>query len=153
MKWDLRDQEARSKWVVAGVISVILLVAIGLGSLIFEDFMESTARAAFLSALNDLSPNATVTINGNTRQNEPVLEALRKVQHIESHHSYPLAPIQVDVRDGAKTIKVVVAQDSERPDEYWVYRPGRNYHNDPLGEFLGCTGTQVFRNDSQAVEK
>jgi hypothetical protein len=43
MKWDLRDQEARSKWVAAGVISVILLVAIGLGSLIFEDFMESTS--------------------------------------------------------------------------------------------------------------
>jgi hypothetical protein len=85
MKWDLRDQEARSKWVAAGAIFVILLVAIGLGSLIFEDFMESRARDAFLSALNDLSPNATVTINGNTRQNEPILEALRKVQHIESH--------------------------------------------------------------------
>ena len=153
MKWDLRDQEARSKWVAAGVIFVILLVAIGLGSLIFEDFMESRARDAFLSALNDLSPNATVTINGNTRQNEPVLEALRTVQHIESHHSYPLAPIQVDVRDGAKTIKVVVAQDSERPDEYWVYRPGRNYHNDPLGEFIGRTQTQVFRSDAQAGGK
>ena len=150
MKWDLRNQEARSKWVAAGVIFVI---AIGLGSLIFEDFMESRARDAFLSALNNLSPNATVTINGNTRQNEPVLEALRKVQHIESHHSFPLTPIQIDVRDGAKTIKVVVAQDSERPDEYWVYRPGRNYHNDRLGEFIGRTQTQVFRSDAQAGGK
>ncbi len=153
MKWDLRDKEAQSKWIAAGVIFVVLLVAIGLGSLIFEDFIESRARDAFLSAVNDLSPNATVTINGNTRQKEPILEALRKVQHIESHHSYPLAPIRVDLRDGARTITVAVAQDSERPDEYWVYRPGRNYHNDPLGEFIGRTQTQVFRSDAQVGGK
>ena len=153
MRWSLSDLEARSKWVAAGVIFVILLVAIGFGGLILEDFMESRARDAFLNALNDLSPNATVAINGHSRQKEPVLEALRKVQHIESHHSYPLTPIQVDVSDGAKTIKVVVAQDSDRPDEYWVYRPGRNYHNDPLGEFIGCIQTQVFRSDAQVGGK
>lgn len=149
----MRDQETRSKWVAAGVIFGILIVAIGFGSLIFEEFMESRARAAFLSALNDLSPNATVTINGKTREKEPVIEALRKVHHIEAHHSYPVAPIQVDIRDGAKTINVVVAQDSARPDEYWVYRPGRNYHNDPLGEFIGRIQTQVFRSDEQAGGK
>lgn len=153
MKWNFRDLEARPKWVAAGVIFVILCVAIGWGSLFFEDFMEGRAREAVVSSLNDLSPNATVTINGHTRQKEPVLDALRKVQHVESHHSYPLAPIQVDVRDGAKTITLVVAQDSERPDEYWVYRPGRNYHNDPLGEFIGATQTEVFRSDSQAGAK
>ncbi len=115
--------------------------------------MERRARDAVLSALNDLSPNASVMINGHPGQKEPVLEALRKIQHIESHHSYPLAPMHIDVRDGAKTITLVVAQDSERPDEYWVYRPGRNYHNDPLGEFTGRTHTQVFRSDSQAGGK
>ena len=153
MKWPLKNSEAQPKWAAAGVILVFLLVAVGWGSLIFEDFMERRARDAVLSALNDLSPNATLTINGHIRQKEPVLEALRKVQHIEPHHSYPLVPIQVDVRDGAKTITLVVAQDSERPDEYWVYRPGRNYHNDPLGEFIGRTQTQVFRSDSQAGAK
>ena len=154
MKSDVRDSEARPKWLAAGVIFVILLIAIGWGSLFFEDFMENRARNAILSALNDLSPNATVTINGHPRQKEPVMEALRKVQIIESHHSYPLAPpMQIDVRDGAKTITLVVAQDSERPDEYWVYRPGRNYHNDSLGEFIGRTQTKVFWSDSQAGGK
>ena len=153
MKWFLKSREVPPKWAVPLVIFVVLLVAVGWGSLIFEDFMERRARDAVLSSLNDLSPNATVTINGQTRQKEPVLDALQKVRHIESHHSSPLTPIEIDIRDGTKTIKLVVAQDSERPDEYWVYRPGRNYHNDPLGEFLGRTETQVFRTDSQAGGK
>jgi len=153
MKSFFQSREVPAKWAVPFVIVVILLVAVGFGGLIFTDFMKTRARDAVLSSLNDLSPNATVTINGQARQKEPVLEALRSVRHIAAHHSSPLTPIQVEVRDGEKTINLVVAQDSERPDEYWVYRPGRNYLNDALGEFIGSTQTQVFRNDSQAGGK
>jgi hypothetical protein len=153
MKSSFRSREVPAKWAPAFVVSVILLVGVGWGLLMFEDFMERSARAAVLTALNDLSPNATVTVNGQTRQKEPVLEALRGVHHVESHHSSPLKPFHVDVRDGDKTINLIVAQDSERPDEYWVYRPGRNYHNDALGEFIGSTQTQVFLKDSQPGAK
>ena len=146
MKWLAKHFEERPMWAAAGVIFFILIILGGWGSLFLEEFVEKRARDAVLSALSDLSPNATVTMNGEARQTAPVLEALRRVQHIESHHSYPLKPIEIEVRDGAKTIRLVVAEDSERPDEYWVYQPGRNYHNDPLGEFLGRTQTSVFRN-------
>ncbi len=153
MKSLVKDLEKRPRWVAAGVIFFILVFLAGWGGLFLERYMERRARETVLRALSELSPNATVTINGEARQKEPVLEALRRVQHIDSHHSSPLAAIQVDVRDGNKTITLVVAQDSERSDEYWVYRPGRNYHNDPLGEFIGRTQTQVFRKDSQAGGK
>ena len=153
MKWGMKDFKERPEWSIAVVILAILLIFVGLGSLMFEEFMETRARDAVLSALNDLSADATITVNGEPRQTAPVLEALRRTQHIESHHSYPLKPIEVEIRDGTKTIKLVVAQDSERSDEYWVYRPGRNLHNDALGEFLGSTQTQVFRNDSQRPGK
>jgi hypothetical protein len=153
MKWLLKSREVPPKWAPALVIFVILLFAVVWGLFTLEDFIERRARDAVLTALNDLSPGATVTINGQIRQKEPVLEALRRLKHIDSHHSSPLTPIHVDIRDGDKTINLIVAQDSERPDEYWVYRPGRNYHNDPLGEFIGSTQTQVFRNDSQAGGK
>ena len=106
--------------------------------------MERRARDTFLSGLSELTPAATVTVNGAPRQQAPVLEALRAVHHVESHHSSPLTAIQVEVRDGAKTIKFVVAQDSERPDEYWVYRPGRNYHNDPLASSSGALKLKFF---------
>jgi hypothetical protein len=145
MDWLVKNLEERPKWVAAGAILILLIVQAGWGSLIFEEYTERRARDTVLSALSDLSPNATVTINGEARQQVPVLQELRRIHHVESHHSYPLKPIEIEIRDGAKTIKLIVAQDSERPDEYWVYQPGRNYHNDPLGEFLGCTETQVFR--------
>jgi hypothetical protein len=141
----VKNLEERPKWVAAGVLLIILIVLVGWGSLIFEEYTERRARDTVLSALSDLSPNATVTINGEARQQAPVLQTLRGIHHVESHHSHPLKPIEIEIRDGAKTIKLIVAQDSERADEYWVYQPGRNYHNDPLGEFLGCTETQVFR--------
>jgi hypothetical protein len=153
MKWGMKDFKERPEWSIAVVILAILLIFVGWGSLMFEEFMETRARDAVLSALNDLSADATITVNGEPRQTAPVLEALRRTQHIESHHSYPLKPIEVEIRDGPKTIKLVVAQDSERSDEYWVYRPGPNLHNDALGEFLGSTQTQVFRNDSQRPGK
>jgi hypothetical protein len=153
MKWLVKDLEKRPKWVAAGVIFFILVFLVGWGGLFLERYMEGRARDTVLSALSELSPNATVTINGEAREQAPVLEALGRLHHVESHHSYSLKPIQIEIRDGTKTIKLIVAQDSERPDEYWVYQPGRNYHNDPLGEFLGCTETHVFRNDSQAGGK
>jgi hypothetical protein len=153
LDWQLKNLEERPKWVFAGLIVVVLIILAGWGSLFFEKYTEERARDAVLSALSDMSLNATATVNGEARQQASVLQALRRVHHVESHHSYPLKPIEIEIRDGAKTIRLIVAQDSERPDEYWVYRPGRNYHNDPLGEFLGCTETQVFRTDSQAAGK
>jgi hypothetical protein len=137
--------EGRSKWIVALVILVILIILVGWGSLWYEKRTENRAREVVLNALNDLSPNASVTIDGEPTQQAPVLEALKRLQHEEAHHSYPLKPIQVEIRDGSKTIKLVVAQDSERPHEYWVFRPGPNYHNDPLGEFLGGIETRTFQ--------
>ena len=145
MDWLAKNWEERPKWVVAGVIFCFLVVLAGSGGLFFERYMEGRARDTVLSALSELSPNATVMINAGTREPAPVLQALRRIHHVESHHSHPLKPIEIEIRDGAKTIKLTVAQDSERPDEYWVYQPGRNYRNDALGQFLGCTETQVFR--------
>ncbi len=149
----LKGLEQRPKWIGAFVIVCVLAFLAGWGGLMLEEFNERRARDAALSGLNNLSAGATVTINGQPRQTAPVLEALRRVQHIDSHHSSPLTPIEVNILDGSKTITLVVAQDSERPNEYWVYRPGRNYHNDPLGEFIGSTQTEVFRNDSQPRAK
>jgi hypothetical protein len=137
--------EKRPEWLGAGVIFIILLIFAGWGLLAYEEVTEKRAREAVLSALNELSSTASVTIDGEAQEPAPVLEALRALKHVDAHHSYPLESHQVEIRDGSKTINLVVAQDSERPDEYWVYRPGPNFHNDPHGEFLGRIETKVFR--------
>jgi hypothetical protein len=140
-EWDL---ERPRRWLVAAVIVIILIILAGWGLLGYEQLTEQRAREAVLGALNDLSSDAVVTIEGEARPIGPVLLALKELKHVESHHSYPIGPLRIEIRDGNKTIELVVAQDSERSDEYWVYRPGANYHNDPLGESLGRIETQVF---------
>jgi hypothetical protein len=32
---------------------------------------------------------------------------------------------------------ITIARDSDRPNEFWVYLPGSNWHNDPLGRDAG----------------
>jgi|GEM_PF-2029447 len=149
MNWAVRarDLEGPRRWLVAAVIVIILIVLVGWGLLGYEQLTEQRARESVLGRLNDLSPNAGVTIDGEVRAQAPVLEALKGLRHVGSHHSYPLEPLRVEIRDGNETIELVVAQDSERPDEYWVYRPGANYHSDPLGEPLGRIETQVFHDN------
>ena len=139
-----RKMNEEPRWLGASLIVFVSIFLTCAGAFFFEIWNEKRARDAVLCALNDLSPNATVSVNGETRQAAPILEALRGTHYVESHHSSPSAPIEIEIRDGAKTIKLVVAQDSERPDEYWVFQPGWNYHSNPLGEFLGRTETHVF---------
>jgi hypothetical protein len=143
MNWPGRNLKEQPEWLAALVMLVVLLMFLGWGSLAYEQLTERRARDAVLSALTSLSPNASVTIDGEARQQAPILEALRGLQHVEAHHSYSLEPHRIVIRDDSKTIELVVAQDSERPDEYWVFRPGHNYHNNPLGEDVGRIGTQV----------
>lgn len=149
--WKERAIEEHPERVAAFVI-VAIFFAFGICCwLVYEQLHERKAREAVLSALNDLSPNASVTINGETWPQAPVVEALRGLQQLEAHHSYPLEALRVEIRDGDKTVELVVAEDSQRADEYWVYRAGRDYHNDPHGTFVGRIETHVFQDKSQAA--
>ena len=131
------------------MILVIFGMLAAFGVIAFEQINEKRARENVLSALRGVSPNASVKVDGKPRQSAQILEALRTLHQVEAHHTSPLHPLRVEIREGGKSIDLVVAQDSERPSEYWVYRPGWNYHNDPLGEFLGRIQTDVFRDYSQ----
>src|SRR5262249_20353785 len=84
MKSFFQSREVPAKWAVPFVIVVILLVAVGFGGLVFTDFMETRARDAVLSSLNDLSPNATVTINRQARPKEPKFAMARKLLTLSS---------------------------------------------------------------------
>lgn len=143
MKWTGRT--IPEQWQAPFVILIIFFVLGVFGIIAFDQLNERRARDSVLSALSDVSANATVKIDGTTRQSAQLLEALRTLHHVESHHSSPLQPRRIEIRDGSKSIDLVVAQDSERSNEYWVYRPGWNYHNDANGEFLGVIQTDIFK--------
>lgn len=86
----------------------------------------------------DAAEAVGVNVNGKHVPDPSVLLiALREVGHIPAHHSSPTMPIRVDLLIGADTTPLVLARDSQQPDEFWVYRPGPNWHNDPLGQEAG----------------
>ena len=143
MNW--LDRTVPERWQAPFLILVVLGMLAVFGVIAFDQMNESRAREEVLSALNDLSPNASVTLNGKTQQSTQVLEVLRTLHQVDPHHSFPILPIRVEIREGSKTIDLVVARDSERSEEYWVFKPGWNYHNNPLGEELGAIQTDFFK--------
>jgi hypothetical protein len=100
-----------------------------------EEVTENRARRELLHAVSQAS---TVVINGRPLVDPTVtLSALRGTAHIPAHHSSPTAPIHLELRAGNTSTAITIARDSERPDEFWVYLPGSNWHNDPLGRDAG----------------
>lgn len=151
MKW--MDRTIPERWQGPFLILVISGMLLVFGVIAFEQLNEKRAREKVLSALNDVSPNASVKVDGKPQQGAQLLEALTTIHHVDPHHSAPLKPIRIEIREGAITIDLVVAQDSERSNEYWVFRPGWNYHNNSLGEYLGRIHTDVFRDYSQPAAR
>ena len=143
----MKNQQ-KPRWAVA--LGILVLLYIG-GSFWNDWRIEKRAREDCLARLRALSPAAQVTIDGESRQAPAILESLKGLQHIDAHHSSSQNPRRVEIRDAGSTIQLVVAQDSTRPSEYWVYRPGPNHFNDPLGEPLGAFYSERF-GDTGAVQ-
>jgi hypothetical protein len=141
MDWSTTDSEKKPKWLIA--VFILFFIMVG-GTFWYDWKVEKQARDKVLDLLSALSPAVRVTIDGHEHPPAPVLEALARLRHVQAHHSQPLKPVRVEIRDGGTTIELAVAQDSTRPDEYWVFRPGPNHHNDPLGENLGRIEVQSF---------
>jgi hypothetical protein len=128
-----RTPEERKVMFIFGWVFVIFpLVGIWF---LAEDVSERRARTELQAAL---AASSTVYANGQPLPDPaPVLAALRGVTHVPAHHSSPTKAIYLRLTAGARTVAVIIARDSENPSEFWVYRPGRNWHNDPLGQDAG----------------
>ena len=100
-----------------------------------EDYSERRAQRELLGAISHAS---IVVVNGQPIPESAVaLAALRGIRHVPSHHSGPTSPIHIELRDGQRSTAVTIARDSDRPNEFWVYLPGPNWHNDALGRDAG----------------
>ena len=119
---------------------VIVVVCIAMGAFVgtwflAEDQSEQRARRELLRAVSHAS---IVVVNGQPVPEAGVaLAALRGVRHVPAHHSGPTSPIHVELRDAHTSTAVTIARDSDRPNEFWVYLPGANWHNNRLGRDAG----------------
>ena len=127
------SSEDRKAIFIVGVIFVIFpLVGI---LFLADDISENRARGELRAAL---VASSGVVVNGHAVQDPAVvLAALRGVTHVPAHHSSPTNPVHIDLTGGPRTLAVTIARDSDHPGEFWVYRPGRNWHNNSLGQDAG----------------
>ena len=116
-------------------VSVLALFAL-VGSLMLASYLsELRARQHLLVAV---SQSSSVAINGQELSDPSrVLSALRGITQVPGHHSSPTAPIHLELRGSPEVVAITIARDSQNPSEFWVYRPGSNWHNDPLGQQAG----------------
>jgi hypothetical protein len=117
---------------VAGYVFVLLLATM----LFLDDKTEYTARRA----IQESAAHATaVVIDGARVSNDTALLALfQELRHVGAHHSSPQQPVMhVLIMTARDTMSVILARDSERPHEFWVFRAGPNWNNDPLGQDAG----------------
>ena len=120
------------------MLLVLFVVTIGavVGGMFLLDYVsELRARKQLLAVIAE---SASVTMNGEKLADPAVvLSALRGLTHVPAHHSAPGRPIHIEVQGRPDTISIILARDSERPQEFWVYRAGANWNRDPLGQDAG----------------
>jgi len=99
---------------------------------------EQRARQRVLHDLDSLSAAYRVVLNNEeVSDGTEIVAAVMRVRHINAHHSGPMVPITVQIGDGPRVVRLIIARDSKNPDEYWMFRPGDNILGDPLGQELG----------------
>jgi hypothetical protein len=127
---------ARSGWIIAAGTALLIVVMVLAGGRIT---VENHARDALRRDLNALSPPYLVTVNAReTTSPDVIVNALRSVARVAPHHSGPMQPLELEIRDATHTLHVRLAPDSSRPDEFWVFQNSASL-------FAGLLGLEVGR--------
>jgi hypothetical protein len=131
-----RAQDWRLTLVLLGfgfALSVMVIVTFAV-----QNHAQVSARSAILSELSRMRGAYRVRLNDRDVDEGALLVAsIRRMRSVPGHHSGPTAPVHVEIRDGERSMNFVIARDSERQDEYWVFRSGKNLQGDPLGQEAG----------------
>ncbi len=115
--------------------AVFILFVVVVGGFIADSVSEDNAREQLLAAVNR---SITVRFEGRTLdRSTSILAVLRSLHHVAPHHTGPTNPLCLELVAADTTFAITIARDSDTPGEYWVYRPGHNWHNDPLGQEAG----------------
>jgi len=132
----MRELSWKSQVALAGFgFALSILVIVGWA---VQNHAEAKARTTLLSDLGQLKTNAHVRLNDrDVGEAAPFLLSLNRLTTVQAHHSSPTTSIQVEIDDGSSAVVVVIARDSERPDEYWIFRPDASLPNEPNGRYAG----------------
>lgn len=114
------DGRASINPVLRPAVVAVSLLLLGLGMIELVKWHVRSVAGELLAA--DASP--ALMINGSpAAQPEPLLEALRSLRYIGPHRSSRTRRILVDIVSDKGLLRLELARDSQRPDEYWVMAP------------------------------
>jgi hypothetical protein len=128
-----RDHKLVPDWALLLFVFILSIFVIGIFAI--QRGSEAKARGKILAELRALPPDYRVILNGRAAEDGHILiAAIERLQSVQPHHSHPMEPIRVLITSKSKTVNLVMARDSGRPDEYWVFQPGPNLQGDPRGQ-------------------
>jgi hypothetical protein len=104
--------------------SVLLFSVPVLTGLCVGDLSIFTGRVEVMRAIDSLTNNAGVSINGKFIENpKAILSVIKTVHWVFPHHSHPTKRIDVEIFDQSRHLLLSLARDSDNPREYWVFYP------------------------------
>jgi hypothetical protein len=102
--------------------AALVLAVLVAGWLISESWLDRRQRDAVLLKLEPSSGSCAVRVKGLPASNPAaVVAALRTLQRVAPHHSHLAATFSVEVICSPGGVSLVLARDSERAHEYWVF--------------------------------
>jgi hypothetical protein len=117
-KQSMAYQRSRIPLIIAGCV----FAGSTLGSLVVGDAASAAARDDLRRRLTTFSTASIVTIDGaQVNDVSQFLALLKQVRGVAGHHSRPTKRIEVTVREGGQGVTLVLARDSVRKGEYWVF--------------------------------
>lgn len=124
-------------------LAVFLFSIAGVGGLTY--LMGARARARISQRLEQLSFPYTVKINGKPTADPRSIVAALQFDDIPAHHSHPTKQLEVQIEDQKGSLTVILARDSERPSEYWVYSPEDDFTRGiTTGHEIGQINAGIF---------
>ena len=111
---------------------------------IIGSYIESSVRKEVLAAIENLSPEAQVLVNGKEVDNDQlIIKELAQTKPMPAHHTHSINEISVEIKDKKQGVVLILGRDSSVDDEYWVFYPGYNvtYSNE-----IGRIRTSIFAN-------
>jgi hypothetical protein len=131
---------------VVGAVLLVVVLPAAVVLVLLTNAREANRRNEIIQTLGHCHVGPSVLVAQRPlRDADAVVAALRTVHYTSSHHSHPTRSFAVRITCGSSSVDVVLARDSDRTDEYWVF--GRDQIGvsrlDPWAE-IGRISTRLF---------
>ncbi len=115
----LRKKVSVYKFIISGILLITIIPIL----LIIGSIKTTTTRDEFLKIIKTDSEKSVMTGTCKLNNSNLIMEELKKVRPYIAHHTGPVNPIILKIKNGS--ISFILAVDQDRKNELWIYYKGR----------------------------